>query len=156
MLTPENVQLHSEGAALLLIWGANVIKLYACHKRLKPAEDAPQKPLRYEDLQRITNRTRVQLKKNQLQTDVDTKADKKKAIQFKTTGLTSVHAVRTKPGNIGHFVNTKAAVFDAESSALQPAFINEQAQEKKLVDLSIIKKGLNYHGTAQKDIEKEH
>jgi len=59
MLTPENVQLHSEGAALLLIWGANVIKLYACHKRLKPKDDAPTKPLRYEDLQRITNRTRV-------------------------------------------------------------------------------------------------
>jgi hypothetical protein len=25
-----------------------------------------------------------------------------------------------------------------------------------MVDLSIIKKGLNYHGTAQKDIEREH
>lgn len=25
-----------------------------------------------------------------------------------------------------------------------------------MVDLSIMKKGLNYHGTAQKDIEKEH
>jgi hypothetical protein len=30
MLTPENVNLHSEGAALLLIWAANTIKLYAC------------------------------------------------------------------------------------------------------------------------------
>jgi hypothetical protein len=29
MLTPENVQLHSEGAALLLIWAANMIKMYA-------------------------------------------------------------------------------------------------------------------------------
>ena len=29
MLTPENVQLHSEGAALLLIWSANIIKMYA-------------------------------------------------------------------------------------------------------------------------------
>lgn len=64
MLTPENVQMQSEGAALLLIWAANMIKLYACHKRLKPKDDPPQKPLRYEDLQRITNRTRVQLKKN--------------------------------------------------------------------------------------------
>ena len=25
-----------------------------------------------------------------------------------------------------------------------------------MVDLNIVKKGLNYHGTAQKDIEKEH
>ena len=59
MLTPENVQMLSEGAALLLIWSANMIKLYACHKRLKPKDEPPQKPLRYEDLQRITNRTRV-------------------------------------------------------------------------------------------------
>ena len=126
MLTPENVQMHSEGAALLLIWGANIIKLYACQKKLKPKDEPPQKPLRYEDLQRITNRTRVQLKKNQIQTEQETKDAKKKAIQFKTTGLTSVQAIKTKPGNIGHFVNTKAAIFDAESSALQPALINEQ------------------------------
>jgi len=59
MLTPENVQLHSEAAALLLIWGANMIKYYACHRKLQPKDAAPQKPLRYEDLQRITNRTRV-------------------------------------------------------------------------------------------------
>ena len=66
-----------------------------------------------------------------------------------------MHAIKTKPGNIGHFVNTKAAIFDSESSALQPALIND-GQGKKMVDLSVIKKGLNYHGTAQKDIEKEH
>ena len=30
MLTPENVQLHSQAGALLLIWVANQIKLYAC------------------------------------------------------------------------------------------------------------------------------
>ena len=39
LLTPENVQLHSEAAALLLIWSANIIKLYACYKRLgNPSE----------------------------------------------------------------------------------------------------------------------
>jgi len=73
----------SEGAALLLIWSANLIKLYACHKRLNPKDEPPQKPLRYEDLQRITNRTRVQLKKNQIQLDLEVKEAKKKAIQFK-------------------------------------------------------------------------
>jgi hypothetical protein len=35
MLTPENLQLHSEAAALLLIWAANLIKHYACHKFFK-------------------------------------------------------------------------------------------------------------------------
>ena len=40
MLTPENVNLHSEAAALLLIWAANHIKLYACVQKLGmlPAE----------------------------------------------------------------------------------------------------------------------
>lgn len=35
MLTPENLHLHSEAAALLLIWSANVIKLYACSRKLQ-------------------------------------------------------------------------------------------------------------------------
>lgn len=43
MLTPENVQLHSEAAALLLIWSANVIKLYACLKKLGLSDGGDQK-----------------------------------------------------------------------------------------------------------------
>ena len=36
------------------------------------------------------------------------------------------------------------------------AFVDEANQrEKKMVDMSIVKKGLNYHGTAQKGLEKE-
>lgn len=46
----QNVQFHSEGAALLLIWGANLIKLYACYKKLKPKEDIGVKKLNYEAL----------------------------------------------------------------------------------------------------------
>lgn len=34
MLTPENVQIHSQGAAFLLVWAANVIKHYAALKWL--------------------------------------------------------------------------------------------------------------------------
>ena len=34
MLTPENVQIHSQGAAFLLVWAANMIKLYAATKWL--------------------------------------------------------------------------------------------------------------------------
>ena len=65
--------------------------------------------------------------------------------------------IRTKPGNIGHFVKTKAVDFDPETSTLQTKLVNEEAQkETKLVDLSIMKKGLNYHGTDQKNLEKQH
>jgi hypothetical protein len=35
LLTPENVQINSEAAALLLIWAANIIKQYAAAKYLK-------------------------------------------------------------------------------------------------------------------------
>ena len=50
MLTPENVQLHSEGAALLLIWSANLIKLYACWKKLGPPVKEIKQPLKYDDM----------------------------------------------------------------------------------------------------------
>lgn len=43
MLTPENVQVHSQGAALILVWAANVIKAYAASKWLgiDPGEQPP-------------------------------------------------------------------------------------------------------------------
>ena len=34
MLTPENVSIHSKGAAFMLVWAANIIKLYAATKWL--------------------------------------------------------------------------------------------------------------------------
>ena len=47
-------------------------------------------------------------------------------------------------------------MFNAESSQIMTAFVDEANQrEKKMVDMSIVKKGLNYHGTAQKGLEKE-
>ena len=56
--------------------------------------------------------------------------------------------MKTKPGNIGHFAQAKTAVFDTETAALQTSLVDESKQkEQKLVDLSIIKKGLYYHGT---------
>lgn len=67
MLTPENVQLHSEGAALLLIWAANMIKLYACWKKVGPPTKEVNKPLNYDDLQKISNRTKVMLKNKNLE-----------------------------------------------------------------------------------------
>ena len=79
-----------------------------------------------------------------------TKDEKAKAIKFKTTGISSIAPVKTKPGNIGHFVHSKAAIFDNESAALQAQLVNpEKQKEKKMVDLSVIKKGLNFHGSTQ-------
>ena len=56
------MQLHSEAAALLLIWAANTIKLYACFKRLGPTPDKQTSVLKTDELARITNKTKVILK----------------------------------------------------------------------------------------------
>ena len=101
MLTPENVQLHSEGAALLLIWAANMIKLYACWKKVGPPTKEVRQALKYEDMQKITNRTKVMLKNKQLGQDSETKEFKAKAIKFKTEGVSATTKHEKTQGNIG-------------------------------------------------------
>lgn len=47
-------------------------------------------------------------------------------------------------------------VFNQESSALTAEYVDEKNQkEMKMVDMSVIKKGLNFHGTAQKGLDAE-
>ena len=72
MLTPENVQLHSEGAALLLIWAANMIKMYAiCVKIGIQPEEHNRNTIKLDqnanldDFHKISTRTKVMLKKEQ-------------------------------------------------------------------------------------------
>ena len=125
MLTPENVQLHSEGAALLLIWAANMIKLYACWKKIGPPVKEIKQPLKYEDMKQITSRTKVMLKNKQGVTESETKEFKKKAIQFKNDGHTAQKA-EMKVGNIGQYQTTKKMIFDPEKSSLQPQYVEEK------------------------------
>ena len=69
MLTPENVQIHSQGAALLLVWAANTIKQYAAYKWV--GDDLIKKPQAFsnltasykkKDLQQITIETKIALR----------------------------------------------------------------------------------------------
>ena len=47
-------------------------------------------------------------------------------------------------------------VFNPESSSLGAELVDEKAQKEiKMVDLSVVKKGLNFHGTDQKKLDKE-
>ena len=69
MLTPENVQIHSQGAAFLLIWAANVIKHYAATKALGHQQKTlgPQyanlgADYEKEDLQQITIETKIAMR----------------------------------------------------------------------------------------------
>ena len=156
MLTPENVQLHSEGAALLLIWAANMIKLYACWKKVGPPKQEVKTALKTEDMQKITNRTKVMLKNKQLGQESETKEFRAKAIKFKTEGVSATTKHEKTTGNIGTFQKTKKMIFNPESDALHAEYVDDKAQkEVKMVDLSVIKKGLNFHGTAQEKLEKE-
>ena len=86
LLTPENVQIHSQGAALLLVWVANVIKNYAAYKylgdelKLSKVPYANLKPAGFarRDLQGITIETKLQVREQRRkEMDAYTKAHEK-------------------------------------------------------------------------------
>ena len=56
---------------------------------------------------------------------------------------------------MGHFLQSKKAVFSTESAALESELVNEEQKNKKLVDINVIRKGLNYHGANAKDLKQE-
>ena len=53
--------MHSEGAALLLVWSANMIKLYACAKKLGEKDLAALSltPLNIDDVNQISANTQM-------------------------------------------------------------------------------------------------
>jgi hypothetical protein len=46
-------------------------------------------------------------------------------------------------------------MFSTDTAALEPDLVKEEQKNKKLVDINVIKKGLNYHGTNAKNIKQE-
>jgi len=95
LLTPENVQIHSQGAALLLVWVANVIKNYAAYKylgdelkltkapyaNLKPAGINNNPNFARRDLQGITIETKLQVREQRRkEMDAYTKAHEKEEL----------------------------------------------------------------------------
>ena len=85
MLTPENVQMHSQGAAFLLVWAANMIKLYAATKWLSDELELSGKQpytnlspgYKKKDLQKITLQTKLDLREMRRK-DNDEMASKRK------------------------------------------------------------------------------
>jgi hypothetical protein len=62
LLLIQNVSLHSEGAALLLVWTANLVKLYACSKKLGDTVNENMKhniSLDLDEVQKVTARTKL-------------------------------------------------------------------------------------------------
>ena len=51
-------------------------------------------------------------------------------------------------------MNTKKMEFNPDSSQLQPGLVDDKKQkEQKMVDMAVIKRGLNYHGTNKNDLD---
>jgi len=81
------------------------------------------------------------------------KAEAAKALNLKKHGISRVQ-VKEKAVTVGHFVPSKKAVLD-DLSGIEPELINEDQKNKQLVDISVIRRGLNYHGANDKDLKKE-
>lgn len=102
MLTPENLQLHSEAAALLLIWAANMIKAYACYKKLglSLAQDTVE-PIKMDQYPVISKNTKIMLHKTQEEMVKANKEAAIKAVKIKQTGITPVQPIKNEKGIFG-------------------------------------------------------
>lgn len=149
----QNVQLHSEAAALLLIWAANQIKLYACHKKLGPPPEVSSE-IKPEEVNRATNKTKVILKAKKDEEDQQKKQDAAKAMLLKKEGLSKPQQTKEKAPTLGHFVQSKKAVLD-ESAGIGTELVKEEQKNQKLVDISVIRRGLNFHGANDRDLKQE-
>ena len=62
-----------------------------------------------------------------------------------------------KKGIFGHFLSTKKADFNEESTKVEPTFVKkEQEGAPKMIDLAAYRKGLDFHGTDQKKLVDEN
>lgn len=56
---------------------------------------------------------------------------------------------KQKVGVIGHFVTNKAMVINPDSGQVEPE--KDKDEPKKLLDLSVVKRGVNFTSKAKKD-----
>ncbi len=126
MLTPENLQLHSEAAALLLIWAANMIKAYACYKKLglHQAQD-PGETLKMDQYPVISKNTKVMLHKTYEETSKAAKEFSKNAVKVKQVGITPVQLIKNEKGIFGQFLPAKQVVFNDQQQTMHPDYVNE-------------------------------
>ena len=105
MLTPQNVSLHSEGAALLLVWAANLVKLYACAKKLgeKDPQTLTVTPLNLDDVNQISAHTQMQVKR---ELEARKYVEKEEQQQKPANGRLS-NLLTSNQKNIGHFLPNK-------------------------------------------------
>lgn len=83
------------------------------------------------------------------------KADAAKALKLRKEGISKLPP-KDKTITLGHFVQTKKAVFSTEHEGIiEPELVKEDQKNKKLVDISVIRRGLNYHGANEKNLKQE-
>ena len=74
------------------------------------------------------------------------------------TARVTTNMTAARKGIIGQYLPTKKADFSEEAHKLKPEYVHESQIENKdkYVDLSIIRKGLNYYGSDAKKIKEEN
>ena len=73
------------------------------------------------------------------------------------TGRSPYSQRNESKGIIGHFLSTKKADFNDDDARVKPQFVRaDQAGPPKMIDLGSYRKGLNYHGTNQKNLDDEN
>lgn len=73
---------------------------------------------------------------------------------MKKEGISRTTAKYATSNTLGHYVASKQAVLD-ENFGLGTEVINEAQKNKQLVDIGVIRRGLNYHGANEKELKKE-
>jgi len=138
------VSIHSEAAALLLVWAANLIKLYACTKRLGILEitassiTGPGGSLNLDEIQRIQARTKIMVRRElegKRQQEREEEALRAEQVNEQPVGRSALSTNK----NIGHFLQNKQMIYKAEENAILP--LTDDTQPPQMIDISVLKRG---------------
>lgn len=111
--------------------------------------------IKTDEFNRVSNKTRVMIKKQKDEEEQQKKQEAAKAIKLKKEGLSKYQRAE-KTSTFGHFVQSKKATLGEELQGIDIDLVNPDGQKvKKLVDISIIRRGLNYHGATDRDLKIE-
>ena len=135
-----------------------MIKAYACFRKLKSEKgfDQSKQTIQMDSLQQVSKQTKVKLRLDQLSARNTKTQQSRLAITTKRSGVSPTTAIKQERGIFGQFVHAKQMAFDEEKGN-SPAFVDESRQKNQgLIDLSAMKKGLNYHGTERQQLAREN
>lgn len=95
----------------------------------------------------ISKNTKIMLHKTKEEAVKAAKEYSKNAVKIKQQGITPAQPIKNEKGIFGYHLATKKVEFNEDQEVMHPQFVNDEKQkDKKIIDLAVIKRGLNYHG----------